>query len=335
MKRKKLEYQRYIGIDVAKQTLEIADSAGAIPESLENDTEIILKHLKQAIESPSTTLLICEATGGYERKLVAAAHALGIAIVVANPRQVRDFAKGAGILEKSDPIDAEVLRVFGEDARGLTLATAKPEAEEELASLSRRRKQLLQMINQENNRLQQTTQSQITQCIEELLKSLKKQLKTIEAMISKQLQQRSATDPKVAVISSVPGVGMVTTATMLSELPELGRLSRGLISKLVGVAPLVRQSGQQDGQRSIFGGRGYVRRVLYMATLVATRHNPTIKSFYQRLLANGKIKKVALVAAMRKLLTILNEMVRNGEVWRSAELSVEKNKGATTVVPSL
>lgn len=322
MKRKKLEYQRYIGIDVAKLTLEIADSAGAIPESLENDTEIILKHLKQSIESPSTTLLICEATGGYERKLVDAAHTLGIAIVVANPRQVRDFAKGAGILEKSDPIDAEVLRVFGEDARGLTLATAKPEAEEELASLSRRRKQLLEMINQENNRLQQTTQSPITESIEELLKSLKKQLKTIETMISKQLKQRSETDPKVAVISSVPGVGTVTTATMLSELPELGTLTRGQIAKLVGVAPLVRQSGQQDGHRSIFGGRGYVRRVLYMAALVATRHNPTIKRFYQRLLSNGKLKKVALVAAMRKLLTILNEMVRKGEVWRSAELSV-------------
>jgi len=192
----------------------------------------------------------------------------------------------------------------------------------------------LQMINQENNRLQQTTQSQIADCIQEMLKSLKKQRKTIEASISKLLQQRSATDPKVDVISSVPGVGTVTTATMLSELPELGTLSRGQISKLVGVAPLVHQSGQQDGQRRIFGGRAYVRRVLYMAALVATRHNPTIKTFYQRLLANGKIKKVALVAAMRKLLTILNEMVRKGEVWRSPELSIEK-KGATTVVPSL
>ena len=190
------------------------------------------------------------------------------------------------------------------------------------------------MINQENNRLQQTTQSEIAKSIEELLKTLKKQLKTIEVTISKLLQQRSSTDPKVAVISSVPGVGMVTTATMLSELPELGKLSRGQIAKLVGVAPLVRQSGQQDGARSIFGGRGYVRRVLYMATLVATRHNPTIKSFYQRLLENGKIKKVALVAAMRKMLTILNEMVRNQEVWRKADVN-EEIKGATTVVPSL
>lgn len=335
MKRKKLEYQRYIGIDVAKQTLEIADSAGAIPESLENDTEIILKHLKQSIGSPSTTLLICEATGGYERKLVDAAHALGIGIVVANPRQVRDFAKGAGILEKSDPIDAEVLRVFGEDARGLTLATAKPEADEELASLSHRRKQLLETVNQEHNRLQQTVDAWVAGNIEDHLKWLKKQLKTVNAMLSQLLQKRSQTDPKVAVLQSVPGVGDVTTATMVSELPELGRLSRGQISKLVGVAPLVRQSGQQDGQRSIFGGRAYVRRVLYMATLSAINRNPTIKRFYERLVAKGKLKKVALIAAMRKLLTILNEMVREGEVWRSAELSVEKNKGATTVVPSL
>lgn len=331
MKRKKLEYQRYIGVDVAKQTLEIADSAGAIPESLENDSEIILKHLKQSITSPATTLLICEATGGYERKLVDAAHALSIPIVVANPRQVRDFARGAGILEKSDPIDAEVLRVFGEDARGLTLATPKPQSEEALASLSRRRKHLLEMINQENNRLQQTTQSEIVDCIEEVLKTLKKQLKAIEDAIDNALKERRKSDSKVEVILSVPGVGMVTTATMLSELPELGSLTRGQIAKLVGVAPLVRQSGQQDGSRSIFGGRGYVRRVLYMAALVATRRNPTIRAFYQRLLQNGKIKKVALVAAMRKLLTILNEMVRKAETWKNQQAE----KGATPVVPSL
>ena len=324
MKLEKSNYQRYIGVDVSKAKLDISDSQQSIPSSVENDSAAIVETIVGAISSPDTTLVVCEGTGGYERKLVCAMHAAGVPVVVANPRQVRDFAKGSGIAEKSDPIDASVLRVFGEDARNLVLTTPKSDDQVKLGAMSRRRKQLLDMINQETNRLEQTVDAEIVESIHEHLKSLKDQLKTIDKRLVKMINEQAKTDPTVRVLQSVPGVGPVTVSTMLSELPELGKLSRGQIAKLVGVAPMVNQSGRTDSHRSIFGGRGYVRRVLYMATLSATRHNATIKQFYTRLVAKGKPKMVALVASMRKLLTILNDMVRNGETWRSADLSGSK-----------
>lgn len=324
MKLQKSDYQRYIGVDVSKATLEIDDSRRLIPKSIDNDADTIVEVIIQSIDSPESTLVVCEGTGGYERKLAYAMHAAGVPIVIANPRQVRDFASGNGILEKSDPIDASVLRVFGEDARNLTLATQKSEDHQKLGAMARRRKQLVEMINQESNRLQQTMDSEIADLIQEHLETLKKQLKTIDHRLAKMINEQAQTDPTVRVLQSVPGVGSVTISTFLSELPELGKLSRGEIAKLVGVAPLIKQSGQKDGQRSVFGGRGYVRRVLYMATLAATRYNDTIKRFYTRLVAKGKPKMVALVASMRKLLIILNNMVRNGECWRHANLSESK-----------
>jgi transposase len=324
MKLQKSNFVRYIGVDVAKATLEIDDSHQAIPKSIDNDTDAIVRLIVGSIESPQSTLVVCEGTGGYERKLAHAMQAAGIPIVIANPRQVRDFASGNGILEKSDPIDASVLRVFGEDARNLTLATPKSDDQEKLGAMARRRKQLLEIINQESNRLEQSVDPEITVLIRENLQTLKKQLKTVDQRLTKMIDQQAKTNPTVRVLQSVPGVGPVTISTLISELPELGKLSRGEIAKLVGVAPLVNQSGRKDGHRSIFGGRGYVRRVLYMATLVATRHNMTIKRFYTRLVGKGKPKMVALVASMRKLLTIINDMVRNGECWRSANLSESK-----------
>lgn len=324
MKLQKSSYQRYIGVDVAKATLEIDDSQLLIPATVENDADAIVRIIVGSIESPQQTLVVCEGTGGYERKLAYAMHAAGIPIVIANPRQVRDFASGNGIREKSDPIDASVLRVFGEDARNLTLASPKSDEQEKLGAMARRRKQLLEMINQESNRLEQTVDPEIAELITNHLKTLKRQLKTVDGRLTKMIDEQAKTNPTVRVLQSVPGIGPVTISTVISELPELGRLSRGEIAKLVGVAPLVNQSGRKDGQRSIFGGRGYVRRVLYMATLVATRCNDTIKRFYTRLVSKGKPKMVALVASMRKLLTILNDMVRNGETWRIADLSGSK-----------
>jgi transposase len=330
MKLQKSNFDRYIGVDVAKATLEIDDSLRTIPKSIDNDAEKIVQLIVGSIDSPQSTLVVCEGTGGYERKLAHAMHAAGIPIVIANPRQVRDFASGNGILEKSDPIDASILRIFGEDARNLTLATPKSDDQEKLGAMARRRKQLLEIVNQESNRLEQTVDPEISDLIRENLQTLKKQQKTVDRRISKMINLQAISSPTVRVLQSVPGVGPVTVSTLISELPELGKLSRGEIAKLVGVAPLVNQSGRKDSQRSIFGGRGYVRRVLYMATLVATRCNDTIKRFYVRLVAKGKPKKVALVAAMRKLLTILNDMVRNQECWRGADLS-KSNKGATTM----
>jgi len=324
MKLQKSNYVRYIGVDVSKASLEIDDSAGLAPASVGNQLETITKSLVPFVDTPDETLVICEATGGYERKLVTAMHAAGIPVMVANPRQVRDFANGHGILEKNDTIDAVVIRHFGQDARNLTLAVPKSDDQEKHGALARRRKQLLDMINQEKNRLQQTADPDVASLIQNHLESLEKQRKHIDEQLKKMVAKEAKTNPTVRVLQSTPGVGAVTVSTLLCDLPELGKLSRGQVAKLVGVAPMVNQSGTKDGRRWIFGGRGHVRRVLYMATLVATRRNPVIKRFYARLVAKGKPKKVALVAAMRKLLTILNDMVRNGESWRDADLSGSK-----------
>lgn len=324
MKLQKSAYARYIGVDVAKVSLEIDDSAGKIASSIGNDESAIIRQIVNQVEDPSQTLVICEGTGGYERKLVAAMHLAGVPVVVANPRQVRDFANGHGILEKSDPIDAAVIRRFGEDVRDLKLATPMSDDQEKHAAMARRRKQLLEMINQEKNRLQQTADRAVTTLIKNHLETLKKQLEEVDQLLKQMIAEEAKSNPTVEVLQSVPGVGVVTISTLVCELPELGKLSRGQIAKLVGVAPLANQSGRRDGHRSIFGGRGYVRRVLYMATLVATRRNDVIKRFYARLVAKGKPKKLTLVASMRKLLTILNDMVRHGATWRAADLSQSK-----------
>lgn len=324
MRLQESNYTRYIGVDVSKDLLEIDDSAGLIPASRDNHLETIVKSLVSSVDNPGDTLVVCEATGGYERKLVTAMHAAGIPVMVANPRQVRDFANGHGILEKNDAIDAAVIRHFGQHVRNLTLAVPKSDDQKKHGALARRRKQLLDMINQETNRLQQTADSDVASLIQDHLESLKKQLKHVDQQLKKMVAEEAKINPTVRVLQSAPGVGAVTVSTLLCDLPELGKLSRGQIAKLVGVAPMVNQSGRKDGHRWIHGGRGHVRRVLYMATLTATRFNPVIKRFYRRLLMKGKPKKVALVAAMRKLLTILNDMVRNGEPWRDADLSGSK-----------
>ncbi len=315
MKLQKSNYQRYIGVDVSKATLQIDDTLGEIARTVDNEAEAIMSTIVQAITSPETTLVICEGTGGYERKLVTALHAAGVPVVVANPRQVRDFASGNGILEKSDPIDASVLRAFGEDARNLSLSVPKSDDQEKLGAMARRRKQVLDMINQESNRLAQSVDSEIAGFIKNNLKTLKKQLKTIDDRIAKMITEQAKTDVLIRVLQSVPGIGPVAISTIKSELPEIGTLNRGKIAKLVGVAPMANQSGTRDGRRSIWGGRGYVRKVLYMATLAATRYNDVIKRYYLRLVAQGKLKKVALIAAMRKLLTIINDMVRREQLW--------------------
>ena len=311
----KRTYNRVIGVDVAKLSLELADSQQAISGSCSNTPESISQELVIRLDDPENTLVVCEATGGYERTLVRCLHRAGIAIVVANPRQVRDFASGLGILEKSDPIDASVLVRFGEVVE-VSLAVPKSEEDERHNALVRRRKQLQNLITQEKNRLQQTIDSEVRGFIEEILKHLKKQLKTIDDQLSQMMQRMPELSRRAEVLGSVPGVGAVTISTILCELPEIGSLNRGQIAKLTGVAPLIDQTGKRDGKRHIIGGRSSVRRVLYMATLVATRRNSAIKRFYQHLLAKGKPKKVALVACMRKLLIILNEMVRRNELWR-------------------
>jgi len=243
-----------------------------------------------------------------------AKHALAAAVV--NPRQVRDFAKGIGKDAKTDLIDAKVIATFAAVVQPQSLA-AKSDHEQKHAALVTRRGQLLQLINQEKNRLQQAWDRDVQKSIRDVLKSLEKQLKSVDAQLAKMLQSDPRNQRTIEILQSVKGIGPVTISTLLAELPELGKLNRSQVAKLVGVAPINRDSGKASKKRFIGGGRGQVRRVLYMATLVAVRHNETLKAFYQRLKAHGKESKVALVACMRKLITLLNLLIKTNQVWQT------------------
>ena len=314
-------YKRVIGIDVSKDRLDIADSNSKIASQVENTLATVKSQIIKLIKEPKSTLVVCEATGGLEYLLVDLLHDAGVDVAVANPARVRDFAKAHGYLEKSDTIDAKVLQLFGKQVE-VSLAKPRTAQERIFIALSRRRTQLLQLVSQESNRLRQCYDSTMHGLIKEMLDSLKKQLKSVDTSIEKSLAEQAKTDPKIDVLLSVPAVGVVMTATLVAEVPELGTLSRTKIAKLVGVAPIIKQSGKTEQRRRARGGRGSVRRVLYMSALVATQKNPVINRFYVRLLKQGKPKKLALVACMRKLLTMLNDMVRNQEKWDPQRKSV-------------
>jgi len=239
-------------------------------------------------------------------------------VAVVNPRRVRDFAKGIGIDAKTDPIDAKVIALYGQVVKPAA-QMAKSEEDKKLKALVERRRQLLGLINQERNRLQQTADLEVQDYIRQSLETLQEQVETVGQRLQACVKTNTEHARKIEIIESVKGLGPVTVSTFLAELPELGALNRGQIAKLVGVAPMNRDSGQSSGRRRTIGGRSYVRRVLYMATLAATRFNPRIKAFYQRLLRKGKAKKVALTAAMRKLLTIVNTLVKNDVLWKDPE----------------
>jgi transposase len=308
-------YARVIAVDVGSETLVVSDSSGQIKGSVGNSVADIQSQIVRQVVPGESTLIVCEATGGYEHCLVDVVQEAGLPIAVVNPRQVRDFAKGHGWLEKSDQIDANMIRKFGEDVP-VHVLPQRSEEEKRMQALVRRRGQLNQMINQEHNRLPQTYDQASQKLIRKTLAYLKQQLKDVDARLKKLLAERGAQDPKVAILTSAPGVGPVTVATLMTELPELGTLNRHQVAKLVGVAPMIQQSGKSEKRRKPRGGRVQVRNVLYMATLVATRHNPQIKAFYLRLIQRGKPKKLALIAAMRKFITILNHLVRSQQPWR-------------------
>lgn len=315
-------FARVIGVDVAKRQLDIADSDNRLTKQVPNTINAIRTQIAAKLKDGHETVVVCESSGGYEQTLVDALHEAEIAVAVVNPRQIRDFAKGLGYLEKNDPIDATVIRRFGEVAE-LHLAEKKSDELKQQQALTRRRRQLQQTINQEENRLGQILDPVVRELIQETLKHLKRQLADIDQRLLQMVTQEAKSNATIEILLSTPGVGVITTATLLCELPELGRLNRGAIAKMVGVAPLVDQSGTSDRKRRTCAGRSHVRKALYMATLTATRHNEQIREFYQRLLRRGKPKKLALVAAMRKLLTILNEMVRRGECWASREKTAD------------
>ena len=305
-----------VGIDVAKGELVVAVRPSGARWTVTNDergVEALVAQLRR--EAPD--LIVLEATGGYELLCVAALAAATLPVVVANPRQVRDFAKATGQRAKTDRIDAEILALFAERVRPAVRALPDVEAQE-LDALLARRRQLLEMLQAERNRLGQVFgrgKQPVKKSLKTHIAFLERELTRADTDLSEIIQQSPAWREKDDLLQSVPGVGRVLSFTLLADLPELGRLSRREIAKLVGVAPLSRDSGTMRGRRFVQGGRASVRAVLYMAALVATKRNPVIAAFYQRLVAAGKPKKLALVACMRKLLTILNTMVRTGERW--------------------
>lgn len=306
----------FVGIDVSSQTLEVASSAEAKTWQVGNDAAGI-EQLTAQLMSLQPVLVVLEATGGYEFEAACALQASGLAVAVVNPRTARDFARAMGALAKTDALDARMLAAF---ARVLHQHPererfVKPLADAELQCLQAlvlRRRQLVQMITSERQRMR-VSHAAARPSIERVVEFLKTELGGSDADVAAHVGQHHA---KLAqALASVPGIGAASVAVLLAELPELGKLDRRRIAALVGVAPLNRDSGQMRGQRSIWGGRADVRRTLYMATLTAVRHNAPLKAHYERLLAVGKRKKVALVACMRKLLTMLNAIAKNGSSW--------------------
>lgn len=308
-----------VGIDVAKAEVVVATRPGAERWTVAND-ERGMRTLVDRLQRDRPELIVLEATGGYELLGVAALAAAGLPVVVVNPRQVRDFARATGQLAKTDRIDADILALFAERVRPEIRPLPDREAQE-LDALLARRRQLLEMLQAERNRLGQVF-GRGKQAVKKSLKGhiafLERELKIADTDLHARVRGSAAWRERDDLLQSVPGVGRVLSFTLLADLPELGQLSRRQIAKLVGVAPLSRDSGTLRGRRFIQGGRASVRAVLYMGALVATKRNSVIRAFYLRLLAAGKPKKLALVACMRKLLTILNSMVRTGCRWTLA-----------------
>jgi transposase len=306
----------HVGIDVAKESFDAALGVGGEVASYANDVagaEALLLRLRDF----DVRLIVMEATGGYEAELACALQAAGYQVAVVNPRQARDYAKSMGYLAKTDRIDAAVLASFAQalDAhpKRNSFILALPDAEREhLGALVNRRRQLVEMRTAERNRLAMSHRAS-RKSIEAVIKFLQRQIDDVEAKMAKHVKEHHA--DLATLLESAKGIAETSSATFIGALPELGKLSARQIGKLVGVAPLNCDSGKHRGKQRIQGGRADVRNALYMPTCCAIQHNPVIRAFFQRLVAAGKPKKVALVACMRKLLVILNAMVRDGKHW--------------------
>jgi transposase len=301
-----------VGIDVAKATLDVWETGEGRGWTVRND-EVGLAELTQQLRSRPVRLVVLEATGGYEYAAVVALSMAGLAVAVVNPRQARDFARATGQLAKTDRIDARVLARFGTaiepEARPLP-----SEETRELDQLVTRRRQVRDMLQAEKNR-RDLARGTVKTRLQAHIDWLAGELTAIEDELRRRIEASPLWRAKEDLLRSVPGVGPTTAFTLLAELPELGTLTGREISALVGVAPFARDSGALRGKRVIWGGRASVRTALYMAAVSASCHNPPLKAFYQRLLAAGKAKKLALIACLRKLLVILNAMVATGSPW--------------------
>jgi transposase len=309
----------FVGIDVSKSKFDVMIHPQNLRLSQAYDADGV-KRLLEQLDAPGRCLIVLEATGGYERHLAAALIDAGHLVSVVNPRQVRDFARGLGVLAKNDRVDARVLALYAQHVRPRLLEKTT-EQQRELTELVGRRRQMLALQVAETNRLEMTSGKVAVKSIRRVLDMLRKELKKVEDEIARLIASNDDWRSKSELLQSVPGIGPAVSACLVAEVPELGRLNRQQIASLVGVAPFSHDSGKFHGQRSIWGGRAAVRKILYMAALAACRFNPTIRAFADRLKLGGKRPKVILVACMRKLLVILNTMARNQTPWAVKQLA--------------
>lgn len=306
-------YTTFVGIDIAKQKFDVARLPEPEYHTFDYDSEGILQ-LLELLRSWGLVLVVLEATGGLERRLVGELAAAGICVAVVNPRQVRDFARGVGRLAKTDPIDAGVLARFAQVVQPAP-SQKTSEKQRELQELVTRRQQLMGLRIMESNRLPTTSFKAAQKSITKILQTLDKQIAVVDAAIARLVESDDDWKRKAEIVDSVPGFAKNSSHKLIGDLPEIGNLNRAQITSLAGLAPFNHDSGKFKGKRSIWGGRASVRRTLYMAALTARRFNPLIRRFAQRLEAKGKPFKVVITACMRKLLVILNTLVKQNILW--------------------
>lgn len=305
--------RKCIGIDVAKQYFDMYDLCSRQHRMLDNTADGI-RQCVQACKAATPELIVMEATGGYELALACTLQTEGLSVAVVNPRRIRDFAKAAGQIAKTDKLDARIIAQFA--------ATLKPmpseqinENTQKLKALVARRNQLVGLHTAESNRLEHAGNRNIQHSIAAVLKVIETQMKAIDRQIEEHIRNTPGLKQRSETLQSAPGIGPTTAHMLVTELPELGRLNRRQIAALLGVAPIARDSGTFRGKRMTGGGRKNIRNGLFMPTLVAVRYNPVLKAYYTRLVGQGKCKMVALIAAMRKLICILNSMIKNNQKW--------------------
>lgn len=306
--------QQFIGIDVSKKFLDVHRLPSGQAQRFTNELAGWRK-LASWINQEPPTLICLEATGGYEKPVVEFLQQRSVPVAVVNPRQIRDFARALNQLAKTDAIDARVIALFAQRIQP-QITPMIEKNQEKLKQLTARRRQVQEMITRESNRRQRTFDPGIGEMIDQAIDLYRQQIKELEKQIERLMLEDQAMCRRTEVLTSAPGIGQTTAAVLVAELPELGQLNRQQIARLVGLAPTNRDSGTLRGKRTIGGGRTHVRRALYMATLAAIRFNDRIKTYYRRLVEAGKPKMQALLAAARKLLVILNTMVKNQTKWK-------------------
>lgn len=311
---KKSKSSQIIGIDISKKYLDCAIHPKGCKARFTNDDKGFEKLLLWSMPY-DITLIIVEATGGYEIPVLLAMYEAGHSVARINPRWIKDFAKATGALAKTDMLDAKMIAIYGEKMQPRPYKPAAPDAQA-IKQLCTRRRQLLDSWTMENNRRQQCRNDYVYRLHQHHLNFIERQLKEVEELLDEMIKSNENWQRKRDIIESIPGVGSATAKTLLAELPELGSLNKKQIASMVGVAPMNRDSGNKRGYRAIMGGRAAIRKVLYMTAVgAATRNNPLMKTFYEKLVKKGKKKKVALVAVMRKLIVIINAMIKKDLQW--------------------